>query len=92
MSRKENSLNNGMMRNFFGTLKTEMFYVQERKYKTLDDLIKIIYIYNYNRIKVKLKKLSPVNYGLQSANYKLFINCQTFWFKFNLWALFLSFD
>ena len=49
-----------------------MFYGQEDSYKTLDDLIKAIddYIcyYNYNRIKVKLKGLSPVNYRLQSSN------------------------
>ena len=52
--------------------KTEMFYDQEDKYKTLDELILAIddYInyYNYDRIKVKLKGLSPVNYRLQSSN------------------------
>ena len=49
-----------------------MFYDQESNYKTLDDLIKAIddyiYYYNYDRIKVKLKGLSPVNYRLQSSN------------------------
>ena len=53
-------MNNGMMENFFGML------------KTLDNLIKVIddYInyYNFNRIKVKIKGLSPVNYRLQSSN------------------------
>ena len=72
MSRKGNSMDNGMMENFFGILKTEMFYDQEDKYKTLDDLMKAIdeyiYYYNYDRIKVKLKGLSPVNYRLQSLN------------------------
>ena len=72
MSRKGNSMDNGLMKNFFGILKTEMFYEQEDKYKTLDDLIKAIddyiYYYNYDRIKVKLKGLSPVNYRLQSLN------------------------
>ena len=72
MSRKGNSMDNGMMENFFGLLKTEMFYDQEDKYKTLDELIVAIddYInyYNYDRIKVKLKGLSPVNYRLQSFN------------------------
>ena len=57
MSRKGNSMDNGMMENFFGLLKTEMFYDQEDKYKTLDELIKAIddyiYYYNYDRIKVK---------------------------------------
>ena len=72
MSRKGNSMDNGLMENFFGLLKTEMFYDQENKYKTIDDLIKAIdeYInyYNYDRIKVKLKGLSPVKYRLQSSN------------------------
>ena len=72
MSRKGNSMDNGMMENFFGLLKTEMFYDQENCYETLDDLIKAIddyiYYYNYDRIKEKLKGLSPVNYRLQSIN------------------------
>jgi len=72
MSRKGNSMDNGMMENFFGLLKTEMFYDQEDKYKNVDELILAIdeYInyYNYDRIKVKLKGLSPVNYRLQSSN------------------------
>ncbi|MCI7559474.1 MAG: IS3 family transposase [Clostridium sp.] len=72
MSRKGNSMDNGLMENFFGILKTEMFYDQEDNYKTLDDLIKAIddyiYYYNYDRIKTKLKGLSPVNYRLQSFN------------------------
>ena len=49
-----------------------MFYDQEDKYKILDDLIQAIddYIncYNYDRIKVKLKGLSPINYRLQFSN------------------------
>ena len=72
MSRKGNSMDNGMMENFFGILKTEMFYEQENKYNSLDDLINAIddyiYYYNFDRIKVKLKGLSPVNYRLQSSN------------------------
>ena len=72
MSRKGNSMDNGMMENFFGILKAEMFYDQEDNYKSLDDLITAIddYIYYYNcdRIKIKLKGLSPVNYRLQSSN------------------------
>ena len=72
MSKKGNSMDNGMMENFFGILKTEMFYDQEDKYKNIDELILAIddYInyYNYDRIKVKLKGLSPVNYRLQSSN------------------------
>ena len=63
-----------------------MFYDQEDKYKNIDELILAIddYInyYNYDRIKVKLKGLSPVNYRLQSSNQKLFINCPTFGVQF----------
>ena len=70
MSRKGNSMDSGLMENFFGILKTEMFYNQEYKYKTLDDLISAIddyiYYYNHDRIKEKLKGLSFVNYKLQS--------------------------
>ena len=72
MSRKGNCYDNSVMENFFGLLKTEMFYDQEDKYKNIDELIVAIddYInyYNYDRIKVKLKGLSPVNYRLQSSN------------------------
>ena len=57
-----------MMKNFFGILKTEMFYEQEDNYKTLDDLTKAIddniYYYNYD----KIKKLSAINFKLQSFN------------------------
>ena len=71
MSRKGNSMDNGMMENFFGILKTEMFYDQENNYENIDELILAIddYIkyYNYDRIKVKLKGLSPVNYRVQSS-------------------------
>ena len=49
-----------------------MFYDQEDKYKNIDELILAIDDYinycNYDRIKVKLKGLSPINYRLQSSN------------------------
>ena len=70
MSRKGNSLDNGLMECFFGLLKSEMFYEQEAKYKTLEELEKAIedYIYYYNnkRIKEKLKGLTPASYRSQS--------------------------
>ena len=70
MSRKENSLDNGLMKCFFGLLKSEMFYEQEEKYKTLEKLEKAIeeYIYYYNnkKIKEKLKGLTPTSYRSQS--------------------------
>ena len=74
MSRKGNSLDNGLMENFFGLLKTEMFYDQEDNYRDTDELIKAIdeYIYYYNneRIKARLKGLTPVEYRNQAlSNY-----------------------
>ncbi|WP_339009070.1 IS3 family transposase [Fusobacterium animalis] len=70
MSRKGNSLDNGLMECFFGLLKSEMFYDQEEKYKTLEELKEAIedYIYYYNnkRIKEKLKGLTPASYRSQS--------------------------
>ena len=59
MSRKGNSLDNGMMENFFSVMKREMCYGYENLYKSASDLIQTIhqYIHYYNndRIKVKLK-------------------------------------
>ena len=70
MSRKGNSLDNGLMENFFGLLKTEMFYEQEHLYKDTDELIKAIdeYVYYYNneRIKARLKGLTPIEYRNQA--------------------------
>ena len=70
MSRKGNSLDNGLMECFFGLLKSEMFYGQEATYRTLDELKEAIedYIYYYNnkRIKEKLKGLTPASYRSQS--------------------------
>lgn len=66
MSRKGNSMDNGLMENFFGILKCEMFYGQEYRYNNIDELMKAIdeYIHYYNerRIKVKLKGQTPCNY------------------------------
>ena len=70
MSRKGNSLDNGLMENFFGLLKTEIFYGFEDQYETIDDLIQAIeeYIYYYNndRIKSRLKGLTPIEYRNQA--------------------------
>ncbi len=69
MSRKGNCLDNSVMENFFGLLKTEMFYKHE--FKSVEHLVKEIedYIdyYNNKRIKCKLKGLSPVQYRIQSS-------------------------
>ena len=66
MSRKGNSLDDGLMEGFFGILKREMFYGFEKQYKNLTELEDAIrdYIeyYNQNRIKIKLKGLTPLEY------------------------------
>ena len=71
MSRKGNCLDNSVMENFFGKMKNEMFYGHEYEFKTLDQLKEAMeeYIkyYNEERIKVKLKGLTP----LQARNQAL---------------------
>lgn len=68
MSRKGNCLDNSVMENFFGLLKTEMFHKHE--FSSVEHLMREIeeYIeyYNNRRIKCKLKGLSPVQYRTQS--------------------------
>lgn len=64
MSRKGNCLDNAIIENFFGTLKSELFYLM--KFKDINHLkseIKeyIIY-YNNERIKSNLNKMSPIKY------------------------------
>ena len=70
MSRKGNSPDNGMMESFCDILKSEMFYGNEKKFQSLDQLKQAIvdYIdyYNNKQIKVKLKGLSPVQYRTKS--------------------------
>ena len=70
MSRKGNCLDNAVIENFFGTLKSEMFYT--KKFKTIDELKKEIkeYInyYNHERIRLNLKGKSPVQYRTLSYN------------------------
>ena len=72
MSRKGNCLDNSLMENFFGIMKNEMFYGHEYEFKDLDELekamVEYIDYYNNERIKAKLKGLSPVEYRQQSLN------------------------
>jgi len=69
MSRKGNCLDNAVMENFFGILKSELLYLQ--KFSSMDEFIRelIIYIdyYNNERIKEKLNGLSPVRFRTQSV-------------------------
>ena len=69
MSRLGNVLDNGLIENFFGIMKSEMFYGQENNYKDIEELKVAIdeYInyYNNKRIKIKLKGLTPAEYRNQ---------------------------
>ena len=67
MSRKGNCLDNGVMENFFGRLKTEMFFGEkfESVNTFIDKLKEYIYYYNNERIITKLK-MSPVKYRTQN--------------------------
>ena len=68
MSRKGNCLDNSLAENFFGLLKSELFYMKD--YKTIEelekDIIEYIDYYNNKRIKSKLKGMSPVQYRTHS--------------------------
>lgn len=61
MSRKGNCLDNAVIENFFGLLKSELFYLQE--FKSMEhfrqELIEYSDYYNNRRIKAKLKGLPP---------------------------------
>ena len=68
MSRKGNCLDNAVIENFFGLLKSELLYLQkfdsmEHFKKELEDYI---HYYNHRRIKVKLKGMSPVDYRVHA--------------------------
>lgn len=69
MSRKGNCLDNSVMENFFGLLKSELLYLREFNSveEFLVELEKYIDYYNNKRIKEKLKGLSPVQYRIQSS-------------------------
>lgn len=64
MSRKGNCLDNAVIENFFGLLKSEFFYLSE--FKTVEqffsELDAYIHYYNTVRIKTKLNGMSPVQY------------------------------
>jgi transposase InsO family protein len=68
MSRKGNCLDNAVMENWFGIMKTEFFY--QKKFDDVQsfkaELKEYIHYYNHDRIKQKLKGLSPVQYRTQS--------------------------
>lgn len=69
MSRKGNCLDNAIMENFFGLLKSELLYL--RDFSSIEEfkgeLEEYIWYYNNKRIKCKLKGMSPVQYRLHSS-------------------------
>ena len=68
MSRKGDRLDNAVMEGWFGIMKSEFFY--RKKFENIESfkekLHKYINYYNHDRIKQKLKGLSPVQYRTQS--------------------------
>lgn len=64
MSRKGNCLDNAIIENFFGALKSELFYLN--RYTSVEhlkqDIKEYINYYNYDRIRLNLKGMSPVRY------------------------------
>ena len=69
MSRKGNCLDNSVMENFFGRLKTEMFIGET--FSSVDDfqqkLEEYICYFNNERVSLKLKGMSPVQYRTHST-------------------------
>lgn len=68
MSRKGNCLDNAVIENFFGLLKSELLYLQ--KFESMEqfkvDLIDYLDYYNNRRIKAKLKGLPPALHRQQA--------------------------
>lgn len=69
MSRKENCLDNSVMENFFGLLKSELLYLQEfdsiEQFRT--ELEEYLDYYNNRRIKLKLNGLTPAQHRYQAT-------------------------
>ena len=88
MSRKGNCLDDALMENFFGLMKTEMFYGQERSYASVDELIRqmheYIHYFNHDRIKVRLKGLTPMEYRNQAFHKTSFSDRPTFGGQFKM--------
>ena len=70
MSRKGNCLDNAVMENFFGLLKSELLYLQE--FDSMEhfkrELIDYLDYYNNRRIKAKLKGLPPAIHRQQALS------------------------
>ena len=64
MSRKGNCLDNAIIENFFGIIKSELFYINKfnsivHLKREIEDYIKY---YNKERIKLNLNGMSPIQY------------------------------
>ena len=70
MSRKGNCLDNAVMENFFGLLKSELLYLQEfdSMERFRQELIDYLDYYNNKRIKAKLKGLPPALHRQQALS------------------------
>ena len=70
MSRKGNCLDNAVVENFFGLLKSELLYLQE--FESMEnfkrELIEYLDYYNNRRIKAKLKGLPPALHRQQTLS------------------------
>mgnify|MGYP000096700024 CR=1 FL=1 len=70
MSRKGNCLDNAVVENFFGLLKSELLYLQ--KFQSMEhfkqELIDYLDYYNNRRIKAKLKGLPPAIHRQQALS------------------------
>ena len=70
MSRKGNCLDNAVIENFFGLLKTELLYLQD--FESMEhfeqELIDYLHYYNNRRIKRKLKGLPPALHRQQTLS------------------------
>ena len=70
MSRKGNCLDNAVIENFFGLLKSELLYLQE--FRSMEhfrrELMEYLDYYNTRRIKAKLKSLPPAIHRQQALS------------------------
>ena len=70
MSRKGNCLDNAVIENFFGLLKSELLYLQD--FESMEhfkqELIEYLDYYNNHRIKAKLKGLPPALHRQQALS------------------------
>ena len=80
MSRKGNYLDNSVMENFFGRLKTEMFFGET--FDSVEEFIKkleeYIYYFNKERVSLVLNGMSP-GHKVPDSFQILTLTCLNFW-------------